>query len=514
MQEILTQIFGYVWGAWKYRWHALIVAWLMCAAGWAWVWQLPEAYVGSARIYVDSSSVLRPLLHGLAIQPDIDQRVSMMSRTLLSRPNLEKLMRMTDLDLQVTDDAQQEKMVEELQQTVSLAGDPDNVSLYSIRVKHEDRDMAKRITQALITVFIESSLSEKREDSTIAQDFLDEQIAEYEVRLMASESRLAQFKQQNVDMLPGSGGDYYSRLQSAREDLNTAKLALREMENRRSELERQVAGEEPVFFSGSLSSTESMTPLDVRVQTLKTQLDSLLTRYTDKHPEVRQLRNMIDDLEAEKMAQYGRIRDDSPGGIAPLGGSPVYMNIRSMLAQTEADVAELTIRTTEYQRRVDELEARVNTIPEIEAQLTQLNRDYEVVSKQHQEMLQRRESARLSEDVEQSASDVAFRVIEPPFVPGKPGEPNKLLLNAIVLVFALGFGAGIALLISLINPVISNTRTLAYISGFPTLGVVPLSQPPEVKRREMYGRLAFTSLTVGLVVVFLGLNFVPSLVMA
>ena len=84
------------------------MAWVVALAGWVYVWQMPESYKATARLYVDSNSVLRPLMRGLAITPNIDQRIAMMSRTLLSRPNLERLARMTDLDLQVTTDAQKE----------------------------------------------------------------------------------------------------------------------------------------------------------------------------------------------------------------------------------------------------------------------------------------------------------------------------------------------------------------------------------------------------------------------
>ena len=158
MQEVLAQVFTYVWGVWRHRWLALAVAWVVAIAGWIFVWKLPESYVATARVYVDTNSVLRPLLRGLTIEPNIDQRINMMSRTLLSRPNLEKLMRMTDLDLQVNTEAQKNKMLAELNDSIELAGSRDNPSLYSIRVVDPDRDVAKRVTQSLITVFIESSL--------------------------------------------------------------------------------------------------------------------------------------------------------------------------------------------------------------------------------------------------------------------------------------------------------------------------------------------------------------------
>jgi polysaccharide chain length determinant protein (PEP-CTERM system associated) len=514
MQQILTELFGYLWGAWRYRWVGIFTAWAIAIAAWAVIWKMPEAYVASARVYVDTSSVLRPLLRGLAIQPDINERVNMMSRTLLSRPNLEKLMRMTDLDLQVTNDEEQEEKLDELREAISLVGDLQNPSLYSIKVVHSDRDLAKSIAQSLITVFIDSSLSGKREDSSGAQNFLDEQISEYEKRLIDAENRLAQFKQSNMDLLPGSGGDYYTRLQNSRAELTQARLLLSEMESRKRELERQVAGEDPVFLSSGISPTESMSPIDVRIQSLKGQLDSLLTRYTDNHPEVRQLRSMIRDLEREKMAEYGRAVEGVSGGYEALSTSSVYQGMRTMLAQADAEIAELQIRAEEYEKRVDDLNSKVNTIPEVEARLKQLNRDYEVVSSQHQEMLQRRESARLSEDLEQSSSDVIFRVIEPPFVPTAPSEPDKLLLNAAALVLSVLVGAGVAFLISLINPVISNTRTLMNVAGFPTLGVVPYHQSPEEKRKELYGSVVFASLSAGLLLMFFGLAATQGLVVA
>ena len=103
MQEVIAQAMTYLWGIWRHKWLALGLAWIVALAGWAYVWQMPESYVATAKLYVDTNSVLRPLMRGLAITPDVNQRMSMMSRTLLSRPNLEKLARMTDLDLQATD---------------------------------------------------------------------------------------------------------------------------------------------------------------------------------------------------------------------------------------------------------------------------------------------------------------------------------------------------------------------------------------------------------------------------
>ncbi|RLQ20749.1 chain length-determining protein [Seongchinamella sediminis] len=503
MQELLAQVFTYVWAAWRHRWLALAVTWVVAIGGWLFVWQLPEAYVATARVYVDTNSILRPLLRGLTVQPDIQQRVSMMSQTLLSRPNLEKLMRMTDLDLEANTEAQKNDILADLSEAITLTGDRRNPSLYSISVEDEDRNTARRIAQALITVFIESSLGSKRAESSGAQSFLEEQIAEYEERLVAAENRLARFKQENVDVLQGRG-DFYATLQAAREDLSAARLMLSEMENRRSELARQLEEEDPVLMPSEVTGDfGSMSPLDTRIENLRTSLDELSIRYTDKHPEVRQLTEMIEHLEERRDEEFTRVSTDPA-----MTNSPVYQGMRSMLTATEANVAELQVRVAEYEQRVANLESKVNHVPEIEARLKQLDRDYNVLLGQQQQLLQRRESARMSEDVEQNASDVTFRVIDPPFVPQTPSEPNKTLLNAGVLLLSLGAGAGVALLISMLNPVIIDGRMLTDVTGLPLLGTVTMNLLPEQKRKETLGLLTFSALAGFLLVVYVGMSLV------
>lgn len=507
MQELLVQILGYVWGIWRYRWMALLFAWVIALAGWVFVFQLPDQYQASARIHVDTNTVLRPLLRGLAIQPNIGQRIELMGRTLLSRPNLEKLMRMTDLDLQVKDEVQKEKVLDQLKENINLSGERSNSSLYSVAFKHEDRDMSKKVVQSLITVFIESTLGGERADSADAQSFLDQQIAEYEDRLITAESRLAKFKQKYVGVLPGESGGYYARLSEAKVQLSAATLELNEVKNRRNELKRQIAGEDPVFLSSG-SDNYQRSAIDVRIQNLEARLDDLLTKYTEKYPEVVHIRNMLADLEIEKQEEIEKAFAGEATDYTGVQESPVYQQMRTMLAEAEARAAEMSVRVKEYQQRVNKLNGLVENIPVIEAELKQLNRDYQVVQQQHNELMERRESARISQDVEQKANDLVFRVVDPPFVPQKPNEPNKLLLNSVVLVAGLGVGGAIALMLSLLSPVIIDRHSLGHVTGLPILGSVTLIPDSGEKRKSLINRALFFSILLVLLLCFASINLV------
>ena len=120
MEELTTQLLIYLKGIWKYRWVAVAAAWVMAVAGWAIVYKLPDDYQASARIYVDTQNVLKPLMQGMTVSPDLQQQVSIMSRTLISRPNVERVIRMVDLDIKAKDTKDQEKLVKELMDKIKL----------------------------------------------------------------------------------------------------------------------------------------------------------------------------------------------------------------------------------------------------------------------------------------------------------------------------------------------------------------------------------------------------------
>ena len=482
MHELADLLLTHLKAIWRYRWYAVGSAWLIASGGWTAIYLIPDRYQAWARVYVDTQSMLRPLLSGLAVQPNVDQMVSMMSRTLVNRVNVEKVIRMTDLDVGLETPDDREKLIAHLSRELYIrsAGRGNlNTNLYTIAYSDQNPDLAKRIVQSLLTIFMEGPTGDKRKDSDSARDFIDEQLKGYSEKLVAAENAVTEFKRRHQGLMPGEGRGYYARLSDARTALRQATLALREAENSRDAIKRQLAGDKSAGIG-------AYSELDARIRALEQKLDGLRLIYTELHPDIIAIVRIIAQLKEQKAAED---KMEKPPSAARQG--PVYQQLTVALASAEANVAAMRARVTEYDFRYNELQAVADALPQIEAEHAQLTRDYEVIKSRYDKLLERRESAQISGDVEESNAVMGFRVIDPPRVPQTPSAPNRPRLMSLVLLAAVGGGLGIAFLLSQLRPTFGDERRLREVSGMQVLGTIAMEWTDEQNRRRTRGLFAF-----------------------
>lgn len=496
MQELLAQLFSQIRSSWQYRWHAVVIAWVVAIAGWIVVYKLPNRYEASARVYVDTQSVLRPLLAGLAVQPNVGQVVNMMSRTLISRPNLEKVIGMADMDIKLKSATDKEQMIDRLMKEVAIKS-AGAENLYIISYSDNRPQEAKRIVQSLLTLFVEGNLGNTRKDSDSARRFINEQLAAYNEKLVAAERAVTEFKRKNVGLMGAEGQNYYVRYAEAQTLLSQATLALREAETSRDAIKRQIEGEAPPsLINDQPGSIEVANPeLDARIQELQKQLDNLQLRFTETHPDIIALNRSIRQLREQKEKE-AKLRKPTPQN-QPLQVT-MAQQLSLALASAEANVASMRARVGEFERRLNALKAAANSIPQVDAEYTQLTRDYEVNKKNYESLLARRESASITGEMEASSNAVSFRVVDPPQVPANPSAPNRPALVSLVLLVAIGAGIGVAFLISQFRPTVGDERGLGLVSGLPVFGTVVMAWSAEQMRRRRRGVIAFVVSFAGL----------------
>lgn len=508
MDQVVQQLMSYARAIWHRRWYVAIVAWLISIAGWVGVYLLPDRYEASARVYVDTQTLLKPLLSGLTVDPGVEQQIKLMTRALVSRPTLEKVARMTDLDVHAKTPEDTEKMLDNLAKKISIA-DTGRENLYTLSFQDENPELAKKVVQALLTIFVESSLGKTRQDIASSQKFIEEQLQQYQQKLVDAENALKEFKQKHVGVMPGQGGDYYAKLEQGATQLRQAELDLREATNRRDQLKRQLEDEEPeLAAAAAVVSTSS--EVDGRIQALEKQMDSLRLQYTDLHPDIQSTKRLIAKLEEQKKQEIAARKADPSGAKIQ---NPVYQQLTIAIAEADGTVASLRARVSEFQGRYNALRSASSMIPQVEQEFTQLMRDYDVYKSNYTELLAKRESAAMSSEVESKTDTVDFRVIDPPRVPLTPAWPNRPLLLSLVPLGGLVAGFAAAFLISQIRRTVADRKSLRELTGLPLLGAVTKIETDEARRVRRKRLMAFLA-TIGSLVGAYGVLITLHLVLA
>jgi len=320
------------------------------------------------------------------------------------------------------------------------------------------------------------------------------------------------------------GRDSAGQLAALSDQLDQARVALHEAQNARDAAKAQLNNEKAAnanLTTQSLlqeSAVSLATPeLDSRIDVQKKNLDTLLQRYTDQHPDVVATRHLIKDLEEQKKKQVAELRRAAMA--APATGSSntenlVYQELNRLLANSEVQVAGLQARVADYSARYERAKNAIKTAPQLEAEASQLNRDYAINKKNYEDLVARRESAVMSGDLESASGVADFRLIDPPRVSNKPVSPNRLVLLGAALLATLGAGFGFAFVASQLRPVFFNMGDMRAQLELPVLGVVSRVTSEAEKRLEKVYLMRFLAGSGSLVGVFVATIIVMSVVAA
>jgi polysaccharide chain length determinant protein (PEP-CTERM system associated) len=476
MHAQINEIYAYLHGLWRYRWSSLLIAWIVGVLGWLVIYALPNQYVAKTAVHIDTSSIMKPLLKGLAVETDPAEQLQVMTRVLLSRDNLLVVMRETDMDLAVDTPEEREEMVQELAGKIWLSSGSKRrgvqASIYEIGYKSTSPEMAYKVVSTLLNTLIEDTLSSGRTDTVMAQDFLTEQIIEYEKRLAGSEKRMAEFQKKNVGFMPNEKGGYYARLQRSEEEISDTRSQLRLAKQRRAGLQQQLSGETAV--------SSGITPESAaRLREYQERLDDLLMQFTNEHPDVQAMRQRIARSKASMAAG-----SDLAGSGSLDKTSVLYQELKIQESNARLEVGKLQIMLAEQQRNLEELQQSIDIIPQVEADMAKLDRDYQLNKDRYLSLVERRESAKLAQKVEQNSNEITFKVVDAPVIPLIPSAPNRPLLLAGILVVALGAGAAWSVLMFLLFPTFVDFKQLRKAIDLPVLGTVRLQMTDEQVRHR------------------------------
>ena len=491
MREIYVRVLGEIRSAWRYRWLALLVAFAVAGAGAYYVLDMPDQYEVEARVQVDTQSMLGPLLQDLAISPDLGLRLQILTGTLFSRDNVTRIANEADMMTRARTTADEERIIDALRRNIRLSTES-RTNLYSIRYTSDRPDVARQVVQSTLDILTEETMGMSISDSASATGFLERQVETYENRLREAEGRIAAFKRENVGMLPDQGGrDFYARLRDQENALEELRSQLRTATNRRDSLRQEIRNIEAGQQAQNVPNPR-LAVLDENLRQSRNQLDQLLLRYTENHPDVKAMRAQIERQERER-AQEAEAPTQS--ATADPSSNPVYQDLQIRMNEWNGEIAALQVQIEDRQRRIDNLRGQVDEITDVETRLADLNRDYQVTRERYQTLLERLSTAQMSSQADAAGGQMRFQLVDPPTTPTEPTGPPRVMYMFALLPLSLGAGGALAFLLSQLRPVFQGRFSLSDITGRPVLGAVDLVMTRH-QRRVKFGSLSLFMLMI------------------
>ncbi len=427
---------------WKRRYIALATA-LLVVSLFTWGSYLcPKTYEASVSVTIEKSALLNPLIQGVGVPPGdqslIDLRNTITSRTIIGRV-LKKLDRIESSKDTIEYDGRIASIQKDLKVTaISSVGDRRTQNLFQISYQGREPKEVYTMLEALVNEFIAESTGLQINDALGAYAFIDEQLNEYKKKLEDSDKAIREFREKNPTMVPQSEATLLARIENYQTGRIDTEIRLKELQRKRESLRKQLSGEKEMTVA-FVSHDDSPAG---RLNYLNNQLMLLLSKYTEDYPDVIRIKSEIDQLQRQMELGIKSDKKKGEGGGEMQAMNPVYRQMKEELSKTESEMESLKARLDELTRLQNTGRADLGRMPKEQEEWSKIQRDRNAYQRVYDELIQKRESARVTKDLELADKTTRLRIVDPPVMPRVPVSPNRIRM--ILMGLFLGVASGIA----------------------------------------------------------------------
>jgi len=440
------------------KWLLILPAVLGLLGGMVALQYLPKSYKASALIVVEPPVVSSDVVKRMGDNPS--ERFGLLKQEILSRKFLEPILRELDLYGAANAGAEGiEGLVDGFRSHISVntstTGTGRDVISFTVGFDGPDPKIVMEVTNKIAELFIahhQETVSVQVQGTT---DFLETELNHLRTTLEKQESMIADFRREHMGELPEQLTFNLQARERAQQDLKAVS------ENLENSLAKKTS------MDNLLSEGKEGDTIAGRLAELRRQLSQLMTRYKESYPDVYMTKQQIDQLEG--LLRDGLARPEDPVIMPGQGGD----NLRLQLRELDLTIESLKRKKQNLDDQIHGYDQSINETPRREQELMILMRDYENLKKNYQSLLDKRLTASLSKNMEAEQSGGSLRIIDPAYLPTKPFRPDPLRVMLISLVFGVGCGAGLILLLEYSNASFRKAEELEQTIGLPVLAVIP-----------------------------------------
>ena len=461
----------------------------------------PKKYDASTTILVQENSIITPLMEGAATPTANANRAGIARAVILSRRVMDQALAAGGWLQSKPSPVQVDHIINGIKSRTTVQFSRDNL----LTISYHDSDPVRtyEVTRLFGELFISESLASKQRESRDAFEFINNQVEAYRLKLTGAEDKLKAYREANADARPGNEAATTARINELRAQVENARMDLMEKRSQEASLVAQLSGESEVT---AVLTTEGL--YRAQLADLQSQLDKLLMTYTAEYPDVVRVRHQMQDLQ-QQLAQaeqnkQGGSRSGTPTALdASAQFNPLYQQLKSRLSSLRSDIAATTARMNASDSMLQAELERSRRIAGSENATSELTRDYDVNRDVYQDLLKRRENARVSMNLDAKQRGLTFVVQNPAVMPLSPSGLRFMHFGLAGIALGLALPFGLLFGVARFDPRVRSAEQLERLTGLPTLATVPYYATPQDRRRERLRNLALAAILMVVAVAYL-----------
>jgi succinoglycan biosynthesis transport protein ExoP len=426
---------------------------------------IPPVYRSGGTILIESQQIPTDLVQS-AVTSYADERIEVIKQRVMTRENLLRIIRKYALFADEGPAFTPSDQIDEMRRTIAVDLVQANVRAdragpatiaFSISFEHRRAEIAQAVANDLLTLFLEENVKVRTQRASQATEFLTQESEKLKKDLDALETQIAQYKQEHGANLPDNVALGMAAMQRVEADLR--------------QVERDHAAAEDALRA--LETERTLGPVDTaanpsELQRARAEVARLAATYTENHPDLKTARRRLESLEAAGA-------DAAPAAGGRRGSADAATTrIDARAASLRERIRVLAGQRAALRGRLGQMDAALVRSPQVERGLLALTRDYQSAQRKYEEILAKKMTAQVAENLEDDQKAERFRVLEPPTLPDKPVKPDRKRLLALSLVLAAAVAAGVVAVMETLHGTVRGVGQISAALGREPLVTVPV----------------------------------------